>query len=133
MSSPFGRADHHRENPYGSGHFSDAAQAKIVTQGRGPIARTVDQIYRFNPAEPSIVFGGAGSGKGATIGAYQPGHPSMGSFFLLDMGGQYLSTTFHWNLAEKREVFVINPEGASSYPDLNVPFHLLGILKNDDF
>jgi hypothetical protein len=121
------------QNPFGSSRLGNEQDAQAISIGIGPIARIGNTIIRFRPDEPTIIFGGAGSGKGANIGIYQPVHPSTGSFFILDVSGQYLSTTWHHNLKAKRDAYAINVQGCSAYPDINHPVDLWGILKEDDY
>ncbi len=115
---------------HGSSEFGGEEHARILAQGLGPVARFRQDIIRFDPQHPTIVIGGAGSGKFATVGAYQLVHPSVQSFFVLDVGGQYMSTTWHYNLALGREAYAINAQGAGAYPDINHPIHLWSILKD---
>lgn len=133
MVSPFMHEDYHRKNPYGSSRLGSEQDAEVLSTGRSPIARMVNTILRIQPQEPVIIFGGAGSGKGANVGTYQFVHPATGSFFLLDMGGQYMSTTWHYNLALGRDAYALNVEEASTYPDINHPVNLWGILKDGRF
>lgn len=123
----------YRDHPYGSTRLGGEADARLISAGGGPIARKGNTIIRLRPDEPSIIFGGAGSGKGANIGIYQPVHPSTGSFFILDVSGQYVSTTWHWNLKAARDAYAINVSGCSAYPDLNHPLNLWGILKDNEY
>ena len=124
--------DYQRQHLYGSARFASEADAQALAKGAAPIGVLGSTIIRRRREEPTLVMGGAGSGKGANLGLYQPVHDSTGSFLLLDMGGQYLSTTWHYNLAQRREAYAINVEGASSYPDINHPLNLWGILQPDD-
>lgn len=85
--------DYYSRYAYGSTRLGSEHDAEILSHGRGPVAQLGNTVIRLRPEEPCIVFGGAGSGKGANIGIYQPVHPDTGSFFILDMSGQYMSTT----------------------------------------
>ena len=125
--------DYYSQYAYGSTQLGTEEDAQAISTGTGPIARIGNTIIRFRPDEPSIIFGGAGSGKGANIGIYQPVHPSTDSFFILDVSGQYLSTTWHYNLKAKRDAYAINVQGCSAYPDINHPVNLWGILKDDEY
>ncbi|MES9861136.1 MAG: type IV secretory system conjugative DNA transfer family protein [Candidatus Thiodiazotropha sp. LLP2] len=116
---------------HGSSDLGGIEHACSLAQGLGPVAMLGGEIIRFQPQHPNIVIGGAGSGKFAVLGAYQLVHPSMQSFFILDVGGQYMNVTWHYNLAMDREVYAINPQGVGAYPDINHPVHLWGILKVD--
>lgn len=118
---------------HGSTEFGTEEDAKALSQGAGPVARLGHTIIRLRPEEPTLFIGGAGSGKGANLGVYQPVHPATGSFFLLDVSGQYMSTTWHYNLKAGREAYAINAEGVGAYPDINHPVHLWGIVKSDDY
>jgi len=124
--------DFYRRFEGGSTRLGGDNDAKYLAQGGGPIACEGGTIIRFQPQQPSIVFGGAGSGKFANLGAYQLVHPSTNSFFILDIGGQFMSTTWHYNQAMGREAYAINPHGASSHSDINHPVNLFGLLKDDD-
>lgn len=121
--------DFYRRFEGGSTRLGGDNDAQYLAQGGGPVAHAVHDIIRFQAEQPTIIFGGAGSGKFANLGAYQLVHPSTGSFFILDVGGQYMSTTWHYNLKMGREAYAINPHGASSYPDINHPVDLFGFLK----
>ncbi len=125
--------DYYSRYAYGSSTLGSEQDTKVLSYGSGPVARLGNTIIRLRPEEPCIIFGGAGSGKGANIGIYQPVHPDTGSFFILDMSGQYMSTTWHYNLKAGRDAYAINPEGAGAYPDINHPVDLWGILKPDDY
>lgn len=122
--------DFYRRYKDGSTRLGGDNDAEHLTRGLGPIAMD-GNIIRFQPDQPSIVFGGAGCGKFANLGAYQLGHPSTKSFFILDVGGQFMSTTWHWNLAMGRECYGFNPQGASLYPDIHHDLDLWQFLKND--
>ncbi len=106
--------------------------AKALLKGAGPIARSVHGILRFPSDLPTIVLGGAGSGKCANLGAMQFVHPSTESFFSLDPGGQFTSLNFHYNLQMGRAAYTLNPHKTGLYPDLNHPVHLFSILKDDE-
>lgn len=116
---------------HGSSAFGDETHARLLAQGMGPVARCGGEIIRFQPQHPSIVMGGAGSGKFSVLGAYQLVHPSAQSFFILDAGGQYMSVTWHAHLAFGREAYAINVQGVGAYPDINHRLDLWCILKND--
>lgn len=116
---------------HGSAAFGKEEDARLLATGNGIIATLGREITRFEPKHPSIILGGAGSGKFAELGAYQLVHPSVQSFFILDVGAQYMSTTWHYNLALGRRVYAINAEGIGAYPNINHPVDLFGILKND--
>ncbi len=122
----------YREYLHGSAKLGDEHDARRLSQGGAPVATLGSTVIRRRREEPCLIMGGAGSGKGAQLGIYFPVHPSTHSFFLLDMGGQYMSTTWHWNLAERREAYAINVEGASSYPDMQHKIDLWGILRKED-
>lgn len=119
------------ENPYGSARLGTEEDAQILSQGFGPIGVAGNTVLRFQE-EPAIINGGAGCGKFGNLGAFQFGHSSTQSFIVLDMGGQYMSTTWHWNLAEGRDAYAINPLNTSSYPDINHPVNLFEILKDNE-
>ena len=123
---------HYRQYLYGSARLGTMRDAQHLTVGGGPIGVLGNTVLRRRLDEPTLIIGGAGSGKGASLGLYQPVHPSTGSFLLLDMGGQYMSTTWHYNLAMQREAYALNVEGVSAYPDINHKLNLWGILKPDD-
>lgn len=123
----------YRDNPYGSVGLASDEQFLSFNNPNGPVAMLDDKVLRFPDQEPSIVIGGAGSAKFSALGAYQLVHPSTHNFFILDVGGQYQSTTFHWNVAEGRKAYSINPYGISSYPDINHALNLWGILKEDEY
>jgi type IV secretion system protein VirD4 len=125
--------DFYRQYAYGSSRLGGREDALTLTKGGGPIGRFEDIILRFRSEEPTIVLGGAGSGKGANLGIYQPVHPSTGSFFILDVSGQYMSTTWHHNLAEGRDAYALNVEGIGAYPDINHRLNFWGILKEDKY
>lgn len=120
------------EYPDGSARLGTEEDAQKLADGFGPIAIVGDTVLRFQEQEPAIVYGGAGCGKFGNMGAYQAVHPSTQSFLFLDMGGQYMSTTWHWNLAEGRYAYAINPLNTSSYPDINHALNLFGILENNE-
>lgn len=124
--------EHYRQYLHGSARLGTEQDAQRLTSGGGPIGVLGNTVLRRRLDEPTLIIGGAGSGKGASLGLYQPVHPSTGSFLLLDMGGQYMSTTWHYNLAMQREAYALNVEGASAYPDINHKLNLWGILKHDD-
>ncbi|VAW44563.1 hypothetical protein MNBD_GAMMA03-673 [hydrothermal vent metagenome] len=124
--------DFYRQYAYGSTQLATEQDAQILSKGTGPIARLGNTIIRFRPQEPCIIFGGAGSGKGANLGIYQFVHPTTGSFFTLDNSGQSFSTTWHWNVKANREVYAINAQGCGAYPEINHPVNLWGILKDDE-
>lgn len=121
----------YRQYAYGSSRLGTRDDALALSTGGGPIGYLEDIILRLRPEEPTLILGGAGSGKGANLGIYQPVHPSTGSFLILDVSGQYLSTTWHYNLAQGRDAYAINVEGVSAYPDINHGLNLWGILKDD--
>lgn len=121
--------DYYTQHSRGSAWIGTEEDAQALSKGAGPIGRIGDTVLRFRTAEPTIIFGGAGSGKFSNLGAYQLVHPSTQSFFVLDMGGQYQSVTWHQNLAMGREAYSINPHGISAYKDINLPVDLWGILK----
>ncbi|ODS23046.1 hypothetical protein AB835_10870 [Candidatus Endobugula sertula] len=123
----------HTLYPHGSSHLGTEAHARQLSQGKGCIAKMGETIIRFRAEEPTIIFGGAGSGKMANIGGYTLAHPSIDSVFMLDMGAQYMSTSWHYQLKAGRTAYAINPEGAGAYPDINHPVHLWGVLKNDTY
>jgi len=123
--------NHYRHYAYGSSQFASEEEAQALTTGTGPIARLGNTVLRFRPEEPSIVFGGAGSGKGANLGIYQMVHPSINSLFVTDITGEHMSTTWHYNLKLGRDAYAINVEGAGAFPEINHPVHLWGILKDD--
>lgn len=124
--------ERYREYLYGSARLGNESHARELSTGGSPIATLGNTVIRRRREEPCLIVGGAGSGKGAQVGIYFPVHPSTHSFFLLDMGGQYLSTTWHWNLAEGREAYAINVEGASSFGTTQHKLNLWGLLKRDD-
>ena len=126
-------AKFYRDNPYGSARLGNESDAAKLDNPNGPVAVTGDVCIRFPDQEPSILIGGAGSKKFSTLGAYQLVHPSTDSFFILDIGGQFMSTSWHWNLAENREAYAINPFGVGAYPDINHPVNLWSILKDDEY
>lgn len=123
----------YRQHAYGSTQLATELDIQILRCGTGPIARLGNTIIRFQPDAPVIVLGGAGSGKGANLGICQPVHPSTGSFFILDVSGQYFSTTWHYNLKANRESYAINVQGCGAYPEINHPVDLWAILKNDEY
>ncbi len=102
-----------------------------LAHGSRPLAQTGKSLLRFQSEAPTIIFGGAGSGKYANLGAYQTGDPSTRSFLVLDVGGQYMSTGWHHNLAMRRKCYALNAQAASSYPDINHPVDLFAILTDD--
>lgn len=119
---------------HGSTELNQHSDELCRMSNRRPVAIAAhDGIIRsLESREPTIIFGGAGSGKFAHFGAYQLVHPSMleQNYFLLDIGGQFMSVMWHWNLAMGRNAYAINPHGASAYPDINHPVHLWGFLKD---
>lgn len=123
--------DYYRQHAYGSTQFATEEDVQALTKGTGPIARHGNTILRFRPEEPTIVFGGAGSGKGANLGFYQMVHERVGSLFVTDITGEHISTTWHYNLKLNRDAYAINVEGTGAYPEINHPVHLWGILKDD--
>lgn len=123
----------YRDNPYGSARLGSADDAAKLNNPNGPVAMMEDTCIRFPDQEPSIIIGGAGSEKFSKLGAYQLVHPSTDSFFILDIGGQFMNVTWHWNLAENREAYALNAYGIGAYPEINHPVHLWGILKDDDY
>ncbi len=135
MAYPFSNRSHHRDNPYGSSRFGNEQDAQQLSQGRGAIAQMANTVLRFDEKQPSVIFGGAGSGKFGNIGGYFVSHPTMRnkSAFYLDMGAQFMSTSWHWNIAENRHAYALNVEDAGAYPYINHLLNLWGILKNDPF
>lgn len=121
------------DNPYGSARLGTEDDARRLENPNGPVAVIGNSCIRLPDQEPTIIIGGAGSSKFSSLGAYQLVHPSTDSFFMLDVGGQYASVTYHWNLAAGREAYLINPFGVGAYPDINHPFDLWSILKNDEY
>ena len=121
------------ENPYGSTRFGTEEDARALATGYGPVGVLGDTVIRFPEQEPTIVFGGAGCGKFSVLGGYQLAHPSTGSFIVLDPGGQFFSTSWHWNLAAGRKAYAINPFEIGAYPDINHPVDLWSYLKDDKF
>ncbi len=126
------KEDFHRQYLYGSSRLGTEADAAALSQRGAPIGVLGQTVLRRRVEEPSLIMGGAGSGKGACVGLYQLVHPSIHSFFVLDMGGQYFSTTWHYNLAQEREAYALNVEGVGAYPDINHRLDLWSILKPDD-
>ena len=122
----------YRENPYGSARLGTQDDARRLDNPNGPVAVIGNTCLRLPDQEPGIIIGGAGSAKFSCLGAYQLVHPSTGSFFMLDVGGQYMSTSWHWNLAAGRDAYAVNPFGVSAYPDINHPVDLWSILQADD-
>ena len=125
-------SDYYTRNSRGGSWIGSEEDARPLREGAGPIGTIGHTTARFRQEEPVLVTGGAGSGKFTTLGAYQLGHPSTESFFVLDVGGQYQSVTWHDNLAMGRKAYSINPQGISGYPTINHPVDLWGILKPDD-
>ena len=122
----------YRDYKDGSTHLGGDGDAAMLGNGRGPVAINGQHLIRFQPEQPSSILGGAGSGKFSTLGAYQLVHPSTRSFFILDVGGQFMSTTWHWNLAMGREAYAMNPQGVSSYPEIHHDLDLWAFLKDDE-
>ena len=125
--------DFHTQNPFGSTRLASEAEATVLSEGCGPVAIKGRTVMRSPYQEPTIIYGGAGCGKGAQLGLCQPVHESTQSAFFLDVGAQYMSVTWHWQLAMGREAYAINPYGIGAYPDINHPVHLWGILKDDAY
>ena len=123
--------DYYKRFKDGSTILGGENDSTALTSGRGPVGIDGQNVIRFQPDQPSIIFGGAGSGKLAQLGAFQLVHPINQSFFILDVGHQYMSTSWHYNLAMGREAYAINPQGGSLYPDLNHPVDLFSILRED--
>ena len=122
------------ENPFGSQRWGSTDDAVPLSRGGAPVAMLEGMPLRRREEEPTIFIGAGGTGKFANLGPIQIVHDSVDSFFLLDAGGQFMSTTWHWNLAEGRDVYAINPEGISAYPDICHGFNMFeGILARDKF
>lgn len=119
-------------NPYGSARFASEIEAQALSRGHGIAATIGNSVIRFPDQEPTIIFGGAGSGKFSQLGAYQLSHDSTDSFFALDIGGQYRSTSWHYNLAQSRSAYAFNPFGTGAYSDINHPLDLWAIIKDND-
>jgi hypothetical protein len=115
---------------YGSADFGCEDDARLLTLGRGLIGTVSQEVIRFQPEQPAIVFGGAGSGKFAQKGAYQLVHPSVQSFFILDVGAQYKNVTWHYNLALGRKAYSLDVKGIGTYGSINHLLDLFGLLKN---
>lgn len=119
------------DNAYGSTRLACEDDIASLQVGHGPAAVLGNSVIRFPDQEPTIITGGAGSAKFSQLGSYQLVHPSTQSFFVLDMGAQFMSVTWHDNLAHGREAYAINPFGIGAYPSINHSLNLWGILKND--
>ena len=127
------RFDHefYRHHQGGSTNIHDMRAAERLSYGTRPLARAVNRVLRFPSRDPSVIFGGAGSDKFARLGAYQTVDDSTQSFFLLDVGGQFLSTGWHYNLRAGRKTYTLNSQGVSSYSDINHPVDLFAPLIDD--
>ncbi len=123
----------YRDHPNGSSRLATESDVQALSRGNGPVGTIGNTVIRLPDQEPVLILGGAGSGKFSQFGAYQLVHPSTQSFFALDVGGQIKSVTWHWNLAERRKAYAINPFRCGAYPDVNHPVDLWGILKDDEF
>ena len=124
---------HHLDHPYGSSRLASEDELRPLTRGRSPIVRLGNTVIRFPRGVPVYVQGGAGSGKYSNLGSRVLADPANGSVFVLDIGGQYFSTSWHWNLALKREAYALNPFGCGAYPSINHPVNLWGILKDGPY
>lgn len=118
--------DFYREHTGGSTRLGGDGDAHDLAQGGAPIAIEGGVILRHIPTQPSIIFGGAGSGKFANKGLYAAVTNRVRSAFILDVGRQYKNVTWHWNLALGREAYAIDP-----YSGLNHPVDLFAFLKDD--
>jgi len=51
--------------PFGSSWLASENEAQVLANGNGPVGHIGNTVIRLPDQEPVIVFGGAGSGKGA--------------------------------------------------------------------
>lgn len=121
----------YREFQEGSTDLHDPGAAMRLAHGTRPLARMGKRILRFQSEAPTIIFGGAGSGKFANLGAYQLCDPSTERFFVLDIGGQYMSTSWHYNLAMGRDAYALNGQAVGAYPDVHHDLDLFAIVTDD--